>query len=48
VTERSPPGVVFMTFHFAETRTNLLTSPHVDPVAKIPEAKVCAVRVEKA
>ena len=48
VTERSPPGVVFMTFHFAETRTNLITSPHVDPVAKIPEAKVCAVKVEKA
>jgi len=48
VTERSPPGVVFMTFHFAETRTNLITSPFVDPVAKIPEAKVCAVKVEKA
>ena len=47
VTENSPPGVVFMTFHFAESRTNLLTSPHVDPVAKIPEAKVCAVKVEK-
>jgi predicted molibdopterin-dependent oxidoreductase YjgC len=47
VTDASPPGVVFMTFHFAETRTNLLTSPFVDPVAKIPEAKVCAVKVEK-
>ena len=47
VTDRSPPGVVFMTFHFAETRTNLLTSPFVDPVAKIPEFKVCAVKVEK-
>jgi len=48
VTAASPPGVVFMTFHFAESRTNLLTSPHLDPVAKIPEAKVCAVKVEKA
>jgi formate dehydrogenase alpha subunit len=48
LTANSPRGVVFMTFHFVETRTNLLTSPFVDPVAKTPEAKVCAVRVEKA
>jgi len=48
VTENLPRGVVFMTFHFAETRTNLLTNPALDPVAKIPEFKVCAVRVEKA
>jgi len=48
VTEASPPGVISMTFHFTETRTNLLTNPGLDPVAKIPELKVCAVRVEKA
>jgi formate dehydrogenase alpha subunit len=47
VTEDSPPGVVFMTFHFAESPTNLLTNPALDPVAKIPELKVCAVRVVK-
>ncbi len=47
VTEISPPGVVFMTFHFAESPTNLLTNPALDPVAKIPEYKVCAVKVEK-
>jgi predicted molibdopterin-dependent oxidoreductase YjgC len=47
VTEDSPPGVVSMTFHFAESPTNVLTSPALDPVAKTPEAKVCAVRVEK-
>ncbi len=47
VTEVSPVGVVFMTFHFAESPTNQLTSPAVDPIAKIPEFKVCAVRVEK-
>jgi formate dehydrogenase major subunit len=46
VTERSQPGVIWMTFHFAETPTNQLTSPALDPVAKIPELKVCAVRVE--
>jgi anaerobic selenocysteine-containing dehydrogenase len=48
VTESSPKGVVFMTFHFAEARTNLLTNPALDPVSKIPELKVCAVKVEKA
>jgi predicted molibdopterin-dependent oxidoreductase YjgC len=42
-----PPGVVSMTFHFAETPTNQITSPVLDPVAKIPELKVSAVRVEK-
>ena len=47
VTKALPKGVVFMTFHFAETRTNLLTSPELDPVSKIPELKVCAVKVEK-
>ncbi len=47
ITEASPPGVVFMTFHFAESPANMLTNPAADPVAKIPEYKVCAVRVEK-
>lgn len=47
VTEKSSKGVVFMTFHFAESATNLLTNPALDPTAKIPELKVCAVRVEK-
>jgi len=47
LTEVSPAGVIFMTFHFAESPTNQLTNPALDPVAKIPEFKVCAVRVEK-
>jgi len=47
LTERIKPGVVFMTFHFWETAVNLLTNPALDPVAKIPEFKVAAVRVEK-
>ena len=47
VTDVSPIGVVFMTFHFAESPTNQLTSPALDPVAKIPEFKVCAVRIER-
>ncbi|KPJ52864.1 MAG: formate dehydrogenase [Dehalococcoidia bacterium DG_18] len=48
VTENSPPGVVSMSFHFSETPTNQLTNPALDPVSKIPELKVCAVRVAKA
>jgi formate dehydrogenase alpha subunit len=47
VTDASPAGVVFMTFHFAESPTNQLTNPALDPVAKIPEYKVSAVRIEK-
>ena len=46
VTEVSPPGTVSMTFHFHEAPTNVLTNAAYDPVAKIPETKVCAVRVE--
>ena len=48
VTEVSPPGTVCMTFHFHEAPTNVLTNAAYDPVAKIPETKVCAVRVERA
>ena len=47
ITEVSPAGVVFLTFHFAESSANLLTNPVFDPVSKIPEFKVCAVRVER-
>ena len=47
ITDRVPPGVIFMTFHFHEAAANLLTNSAVDPVAKIPEFKVCAVKVEK-
>ncbi len=47
VTDDVPPGVVFMTFHFAESRANVLTNPVYDPVSKIPEFKVTAVQVKK-
>jgi formate dehydrogenase major subunit len=36
-----------MTFNFLETRTNILTNNALDPVAKTPELKVCAVKIEK-
>jgi len=45
VTEMVPPGVVFIPFHFAEAPANALTHGALDPTAKIPEFKVCAVRV---
>jgi len=47
VTESVPPGTVAMTFHFAETPTNELTNPALDPISKIPEYKVAAIRVKK-
>ena len=45
VTERSPQGTVFIPFHFVEAAANLLTLDRLDPRAKIPDFKVCAVRV---
>ena len=47
VSENLPSGVVFMTFHFKEAAANLLTIDTLDPVAKIPEFKVCAVKIQK-
>jgi len=47
LTDRSPVGTVFMTFHYAEAAVNLLTHDTVDPTAKIPEYKVSAVRLTK-
>lgn len=39
---------LFVPFHFAgEERANLLTNPALDPVSRMPEFKVCAVRIEK-
>jgi predicted molibdopterin-dependent oxidoreductase YjgC len=40
-------GSVFATFHFAAETANILTNPALDPKSKIPDLKVCAVRVEK-
>lgn len=48
VTIKANPGVVFIPFHFAEAAANLLTIDVLDPLAKIPEYKACAVRVVKA
>ncbi|MEV2249512.1 molybdopterin oxidoreductase family protein [Streptomyces sp. NPDC050147] len=40
---------VFMPFHWpGEGRANSLTNPALDPVSRMPEFKVCAVRLERA
>ena len=47
LTEKSSRGVAFMSFHYRDVLTNLLTNAALDPVAKTPEFKACAIRVEK-
>lgn len=48
VTDRVAPGVCFMTFHFREACSNVITNNAFDPVAGTAEYKACAVRLEKA
>ncbi|HLO32479.1 MAG TPA: formate dehydrogenase subunit alpha [Anaerolineales bacterium] len=45
VTEKTSVGVLFIPMHFAEAAANLLTNDVLDPQAKIPEFKACAVQV---
>jgi formate dehydrogenase alpha subunit len=47
ITERVLPGTVFLAFHYREAPANALTIAALDPVAKIPEFKVCAVQVTR-
>jgi formate dehydrogenase major subunit len=47
VTRRVAPGNVFLSFHFPEVKTNLLTSASTDPGTRCPEYKVSAVRVRR-
>ena len=47
-TERATVGVVFIPMHFHEAAANLLTIDALDPMAKIPEYKACAVRIVPA
>jgi len=47
ITEKVKEGSVFIPFHFRESAANVLTNPAVDPIAKIPEYKICAVKIEK-
>jgi len=47
VTKRIGRGTIFLPFHYAEAPANRLTIAALDPVAKIPEYKVCAARIDK-
>lgn len=47
ISKRVPAGTIFLAFHWRESPANVLTQDFkLDPIAKIPEYKVCAVRVE--
>jgi predicted molibdopterin-dependent oxidoreductase YjgC len=47
ISENVPQGTIFLAFHWREAPANMLTQDFaLDPVAKIPEYKVCAVRLE--
>jgi formate dehydrogenase major subunit/formate dehydrogenase alpha subunit len=48
ISDQAIRGTIFIPFHFAKAAANKLTNAALDPVAKIPEFKVCAVRIEKA
>ena len=43
--DRTPRGNVFMAFAYREAAANMLTNAAIDPIAKIPEFKYCAVSV---
>ena len=47
ITKTVSSGVVCMTFNYSEVRTNLLTNRALDPIAKTPEFKMCAVKIER-
>ncbi len=47
ITDKVPPGIIFMTFHYKESPVNELTNSAYDPVTKTAEYKVSAVRIEK-
>jgi predicted molibdopterin-dependent oxidoreductase YjgC len=45
ITDRVPAGMVYANFHFPEASANELTIAALDPISKIPEYKVCAVKI---
>ena len=46
ISKTAVEGTVFVPFHWAAAAANMLTNAALDPTAKIPEFKVCAVRIE--
>lgn len=47
LTEKGVEGITFMPFHFADGPANILTNNALDPIAKIPELKVCSCNIVK-
>jgi formate dehydrogenase major subunit len=45
--EGTPRGAVFVAFCYYEAAINRLTNAALDPFAKIPEFKYCAIRVRR-
>lgn len=48
ISDKAHDGTIFIPFHWAQAAANRLTNAVLDPISKIPEYKVCAVRIEKA
>ena len=47
VSDKTNPGECWMPFHFLDGGANWLTNAALDDIARAPEYKVCAVRIEK-
>ena len=47
ILDRVAAGTVFTTFHSVDVPINVLTNDVVDPIGKVPELKICAVKIEK-
>ena len=48
ISPKAVTGTIFIPFHFAEAAANKLTHAALDPISKIPEYKVCAVKLTQA
>ncbi len=48
ISDKAVSGTVFIPFHYAEAAANVLTNADLDPISKIPEYKVCAVKITEA
>lgn len=47
VSSKTSPGQCWMPFHFKDAYANILTNAALDQIARVPEYKVCAVRIDK-
>jgi formate dehydrogenase alpha subunit len=47
ITHTVSDGTVFIPMHYREAAANVVTNDATDPFAKIPELKMCAVRIER-